>query len=120
MFHQLQKQMMQQPLKHHNLHETKYPPTNSRPNPSFQMQNILTTSDSTCNTHPDRLWIHGQTTALLPVYDHNKICSYTYRNVARTPIEISGARRMTRQHSHLCPVFLQCPQLASSSQEDQP
>ena len=48
-----------------------------------------------------------------------KICSYTYRSMARTPIEVSGARRMTRQHSHLGPAFFQCPQLASSSQKNQ-
>ena len=83
------------------------------------MQNFLTTSDTTDNTHPDILLTHGQTTALLPIYDHNKIYSYTYRNIARTPIEVSGARRMTRQHSHLGPVFFQCPQLVSSSQKNQ-
>ena len=119
MFHQLQKQMMQQSLKHHNLHEIKYPPTNFHPTPACQMQNFLTISDSTCNTHPDRLLIHGQIKALLPIYDHKNICSYTYRNVAQTPIEVSGARRMTRKHSHLSPVLLQRHQLASSSQKNQ-
>ena len=67
---------------------------------------------SNANTHPI-LQTHGQTTALLPIYDHNKLYPYTYRNIARTPIEVSGARRMTRQHSHLGPVFFQYPQLAS-------
>ena len=56
------------------------------------MLNFLTTSDTTYNTHPDILLTHGQTTALLPIYDHNKICSYTYRNLARTPIEVSSTR----------------------------
>ena len=60
----------------------------------------------------------GKTTALLPSYDHDKICSYTYRNVAQAPIEVSDARRMTRQHSHLGPVLLQRLQLASSSQKN--
>ena len=120
MFQQLHEQMMQQSLKYRNLHETKYPPTNLYPTPSCQMQNCLTTSDTTCNTHPDILPIHGQTTALLPIYDPiTNRCSYTYRNIARTPIEVSGARRMTRQHSHLGPVFFQCPRLASSSQKNQ-
>ena len=45
--------------------------------------------------------------------------SYTYRKIAGTPIEVSGARRVTRQHSHLSPVFLQGPQLASPSEEIQ-
>ena len=57
--------------------------------------------------------------AQIPVYDHNKIFAYTYRNVARASIEVSSARRMTRQHSHLGPVLLQRPQLASSSQKNQ-
>ena len=83
------------------------------------MQNFLTTSDTTYNTHPDIPLTHGQTTALLPFYEHNKICSYIYRNITRTPIEVSSTRRMTRQHSHLGPVFFQCPQLASSSQKNQ-
>ena len=60
----------------------------------------------------------GKTTAPLPSYDHNKIYSYTYKNVIRAPIEVSGARRMTRQHSHLDPVLLQRSQLASSSQKN--
>ena len=46
-------------------------------------------------------------------------CSYTYRNIARTAIEVSDARRMARQHSHLRPVLFQCPQLASSSKKNQ-
>ena len=83
------------------------------------MQNLLTNPDTTDNTHPDLLLTHGQSTALLPIYDHNKIYSYTYRKIAETPIEVSGARRMTRQHSHLGAVFFQCPQLASSSQKNQ-
>ena len=48
-----------------------------------------------------------------------KICSYTYRNLASTPLEVRGARRMTRHHTNLSPVFLQGPQLVSSSQENQ-
>ena len=82
------------------------------------MQGFPTTFDPTCSTHPDRLSIHEQNMAQIPVYDHNKICSYTYRTVARAPIEVSSARRMTRQHSHLGPVLLQRPQLASSSQKN--
>ena len=54
-----------------------------------------------------------------PFMTITKIYSYTHRNIARTPIEVRGARRMTRQHSHLGPVFFQCPQLASSSQKNQ-
>ena len=48
-----------------------------------------------------------------------KLRSYTNRNIASTPIEVGGARRMTRQDSHLGPLFLQSPQMASSSQENQ-
>ena len=54
-----------------------------------------------------------------PFMTITKICSYKYRNIAHTPIEVSGARRMTLQHSHLGPVFFQCPQLASSSLKNQ-
>ena len=54
------------------------------------------------------------TTMIIP-----KIRSYTYRNITSTPIEVSGACRMTRQHSHLGPVFFQGPQLASSSEKNQ-
>ena len=56
--------------------------------------------------------------AQIPDYDHNKKYSYTYRSVARAPIEVSSARRMTRQHSHLGPVLFQRSQLASSLQKN--
>ena len=49
-----------------------------------------------------------------PSMTSKKLCSYTYREIATTTIEFSGARRTTRQHSHLSPVFLQRPQLAST------
>ena len=48
-----------------------------------------------------------------------KLRLYTYKNIASTAIEVSRARKMTRQDSHLGPVFLQGPQLASSSEEHQ-
>ena len=77
MFHQLQKQMMQQPLKQHNRMQII-----THPAPSCQTQRFPTTFDSTRRTHSHTLLIHGQKMAQIPDYDHNKIYSYTYRNVA--------------------------------------
>ena len=48
-----------------------------------------------------------------------KICSYTHRNITRTPIEVSDALRMTCQHSYLSPLILQGLQSASPSGENQ-
>ena len=115
MFHQLQKQMMQQCLKHHKLHDTQpsistlLPPVKCKASQRLLTLHVV---------HTRQTLDPWKTTTLLPSYDHNKICSDTYRNVAQTPIEVSGARRMTRQHSHLGPVLLQRPQLAFSSQEN--
>ena len=48
-----------------------------------------------------------------------KVCSYTFRKIAQTLVEVSGACRMTRQQPHLGPVLFQCPQLSSSSEKNQ-
>ena len=115
MFQQLQKQMMPQCLKHHKLPDTQ--PSISTPLPRVKCkasQRLLTLHV----VHTRQTLDPWKTTALLPSYDHEKICSDTYRNRAQTPIESSDARRMTRQHSHMGPVLLQRPQLASSSQEN--
>ena len=85
--------MMQQSLKHHKLHGTQ---------PSISTL-LLPVKCKASQRHLTPHVVHTRqtldpwkTTALLPSYDHNKICSDTYRNVAQTPIEVSGARRMTR------------------------
>ena len=107
--------MMQQSLKHQKSHNTQ--PSISTLLPLVKCkasQRFLTLHV----VHTRQTLDPWKTTALLPSYDHNKICSDTYRKVAQTPIELSGARRMTRQHSHLGPVLLQRPHLASSSREN--